>query len=57
METLHLVIGANGHLGNNLVRQLLKREVGVRASVRNPDRWKTVPDGADEVVYADLLDK
>lgn len=27
MNSIHLVIGANGHLGNNLVRQLLTRGI------------------------------
>lgn len=30
-----LVTGANGHLGNNLVRLLIKKAVLVRATVRN----------------------
>nr|WP_242834354.1 NmrA family NAD(P)-binding protein [Clostridium pasteurianum] len=35
MKNISLVTGANGHLGNNLVRELLKRGENVRASVRN----------------------
>ena len=34
-HNLALVSGANGHLGNNLVRLLLKKGIPVRASVRN----------------------
>ncbi|MCK4795561.1 MAG: NmrA family NAD(P)-binding protein, partial [Desulfobacteraceae bacterium] len=36
MTKLNLVTGANGHLGNNLVRALVERGDTVRASVRNP---------------------
>jgi len=37
---ISLVTGANGHLGNNLVRLLLKENQKVRASVRNPKNKK-----------------
>ncbi len=57
MTNLNLVTGANGHLGNNLVRALLARGETVRASVRNPSN--RVPfEGLDcEIVQADLTDK
>ncbi len=57
MKKISLVTGANGHLGNNLVRELLKRGENVRASVR--DLKDTEPfKGLDcEIVYADLMDK
>ncbi len=32
---LALVTGANGHVGNNLVRALIKEGVSVRAGIRN----------------------
>ncbi|WP_448111794.1 NAD(P)H-binding protein [Pseudomonas lini] len=38
MKTLSMVTGANGHLGNTLVRALLARGQQVRAGVRDPDR-------------------
>ncbi|WP_255474333.1 MULTISPECIES: NmrA family NAD(P)-binding protein [unclassified Flavobacterium] len=34
-KNLALVTGANGHLGNNLVRLLIEKGIPVRASVRN----------------------
>lgn len=34
---IHLVTGANGHLGNTLVRALLERGQSVRAGVRRPE--------------------
>ena len=37
MEKVNLVLGANGHLGNNLVRLLLKKGEKVRAGVRKMD--------------------
>jgi dihydroflavonol-4-reductase len=57
VSKLNLVTGANGHLGNNLVRALLEKGERVRASVRNPQN--TAPfDGLDsEIVQADLMDK
>jgi dihydroflavonol-4-reductase len=57
MKEQCLVVGANGHLGNNLVRELLTQGYPVRASVRNLS--DTAPfDGLKcEVVKADLLDK
>ena len=56
-QNLALVSGANGHLGNNLVRLLLKKGIPVRASVRNIKN--TAPfHGLDcEVVQADITDK
>jgi dihydroflavonol-4-reductase len=57
MEDIHLVIGANGHLGNNIVRKLLNEGFTVRASVR--DLSNVAPfEGLDcELVQADLMDK
>lgn len=54
---LSLVTGANGHLGNNLVRHLLQNQVPVRASVRSLKN-KTPFAGLNcEVVQADITDK
>ncbi len=52
-----LVTGANGHLGNNLVKELVAQGYKVRASVRNTNN--TAPfKGVDcELVYADMTDK
>lgn len=57
MSELCLVTGANGHLGNNLVRALLAQGHRVRAGVR--DLNNTAPfAGLDcELVYAELRDK
>ena len=57
MKDLSLVLGANGHLGNNLVRELLNEGYSVRASVRNISN--TAPfEGLDcDIVKADLMDK
>lgn len=56
-KNLALVTGANGHLGNNLVRFLLSKGIPVRASVRNLKN--TAPfSGLDcEVVQSDITDK
>ena len=54
---LALVSGANGHLGNNLVRFLIKQGVPVRATARNLKN-KAPFAGLDcEVVQADITDK
>ncbi len=52
-----LVTGATGHLGNNLVKELVAQGFKVRASVRNVNN--TAPfEGVDcELVYADMTDK
>ena len=56
-EKLSLVSGANGHLGNNLVRFLLQKGIPVRATVRNINNKKPF-EGLDcEVVQADITDK
>jgi len=57
MKKLNLVIGGNGHLGNNLVRLLLKKEKNVRASVRNINYKEPFKGLNCEIVYADILDK
>ncbi len=56
MNTLSLVTGANGHLGNTLVRALLARGQHVRAGVRDLDRGAAL-NGLDcQVVCAELQD-
>ncbi|GAA0884485.1 NAD-dependent epimerase/dehydratase family protein [Sphingobacterium siyangense] len=56
-KKLVLVSGANGHLGNNLVRLLLSRGFQVRASVRNLDNSTALQDLPCELVAADITDK
>ncbi|AZA80475.1 dihydrokaempferol 4-reductase [Chryseobacterium lactis] len=56
-NNLSLVSGANGHLGNNLVRFLLSKDIPVRATVRNINN-KQPFDGLNcEVMQADITDK
>jgi uncharacterized protein YbjT (DUF2867 family) len=48
-----LVTGANGHVGNNLVKALLERGYKVRASVRDakdPAKTQLLPVGDIELV-------
>ncbi len=52
-----LVSGANGHLGNNLVRLLIKKGFHVRASVRNINNKECFKGLDCEVVQADITDK
>lgn len=52
-----LVTGANGHLGNNLVRELINQNYYVRASVRDLNNRKPFEGLNCELVYADMLDK
>ncbi|THB74304.1 MAG: NAD-dependent epimerase/dehydratase family protein [Gammaproteobacteria bacterium] len=56
MLTKILVTGANGHLGNNLIRSLLKNGNKVRASVRDTKNMKPFDELKCELVYADILD-
>jgi nucleoside-diphosphate-sugar epimerase len=49
-----LVTGATGHIGANLVRELLHRDISVRALVR--DDTRAVDDLEVELVVGDLLD-
>ncbi|CAM3704525.1 NAD-dependent epimerase/dehydratase family protein [Sphingobacterium prati] len=56
-KNLVLVSGANGHLGNNLVRLLIKKGFDVRASVRNNRNYNCFKELNCEVVHADITDK
>lgn len=56
-KNLALVSGANGHLGNNLVRFLIKKGIPVRATVRNSNNKVPFADLDCEVVQADITDK
>ncbi|KOO03773.1 NAD-dependent epimerase/dehydratase family protein [Vibrio nereis] len=52
-----LVTGANGHVGNNLVRALVRQGDHVRAGVRSTDKAKSLQGVDCDIVYCDLLDK
>lgn len=56
-NNLSLVSGANGHLGNNLVRFLTEQGIPVRATVRNIRNTKPFDGLSCEVVQADITDK
>lgn len=56
-KNLALVTGANGHLGNNLVRLLLNKGIPVRASVRNIKNKEPFVGLDCEVVQSDITDK
>lgn len=56
-QNLALVTGANGHLGNNLVRLLIEKGVPVRASVRNLKNREPFTGLDCEVVQADITNK
>ncbi|BAP33103.1 putative dihydrokaempferol 4-reductase [Chryseobacterium sp. StRB126] len=56
-NNLSLVSGANGHLGNNLVRFLLKQGIPVRATVRNIHNAKPFEGLNCELMQADITDK
>ena len=55
-KEISLVTGANGHLGNNLVRLLLANNHEVRATVRNIKNLQPFEGLACEVMQADILD-
>ena len=54
---LCLVTGANGHLGNTLVRELLKQGHTVRAGVRDINNRAPFVGLDCELVYAELQDE
>ena len=54
MDGLVVVTGANGHIGNNLCRQLLEEGYTVRGTVRSLDK---APDLDMDFVEADVLEK
>ena len=56
-NNLALVTGANGHLGNNLVRLLINKGIPVRASVRNLKNKEPFLGLDCEVVQSDISDK
>lgn len=56
-KNLSLVTGANGHLGNNLVRLLISKGIPVRASVRNIKNNEPFTGLDCEVVQSDITDK
>lgn len=57
MSKLCLVTGANGHLGNTLVRALLARGEIVRAGVRDPANRSGFTGLDCDLVYTELQDK
>jgi len=54
---ISLVTGANGHLGNNLVRLLLSENKKVRATARNINNKESFKGLDCEVVQADITDR
>ena len=54
MQGLVVVTGANGHIGNNLCRQLLEKGYNVRGTVRSMDK---APNLDMEFVEADVLEE
>lgn len=54
---ISLVTGGSGHLGNNLIRLLLSKNINVRTTVRNIQN-KAPFEGLDcEVIQADITDR
>jgi dihydroflavonol-4-reductase len=56
-KKLALVSGADGHLGNNLVRLLVEKGIAVRATVRNLNSGLLLTGLGCEVLEADITDK
>lgn len=50
-----LVTGADGFLGNNIVRELLKRKIEVTAFIQKNSPVKTLDELSIEKIYGDLL--
>lgn len=56
-EKISLVTGGNGHLGNNLIRLLLSKNIKVRTTVRDINNKKPFEGLNCEVVQADITNK
>lgn len=56
-KEISLVTGANGHLGNNLVRLLVSKNIPTIATVRNIKNKEPFQGFDCKIAYADLLDK
>ncbi len=54
MKKVYVVTGANGFLGNNIVRKLLKRQCDVRALVLPNDSIRSLDDLACSVYFGDV---
>lgn len=52
-----LVTGADGFLGNNIVRELLDRKIEVRAFVQNKSPIKTLDNLPIDKLYGDILNE
>jgi uncharacterized protein YbjT (DUF2867 family) len=50
-----LVIGGTGHVGSEVIKQLVQRDASVRALVRKQDATTKMPESV-EVIQGDLLD-
>ncbi len=57
MSNVCLVTGANGHLGNNLVRELLQAGEKVRAGVRDMNNIGMFDGLNCDIVYTEMQDK
>ncbi len=57
MSVLYLVTGATGHLGNNLVRELVSRDEKVRVLVLNNDKNIDKLPANIDIYYGDVLDR
>jgi dihydroflavonol-4-reductase len=57
MPNTSLVTGANGHLGNNLIRLLMTKGDRVIAGIRNPQHRNVLSSLGCPIVHADLMDK
>jgi dihydroflavonol-4-reductase len=56
MGTLALITGANGHIGSNLVRELLDHDYDVRAMVRTTSDTRGIDDLDIELRHGDIVD-
>ena len=57
MERVYIVTGANGFLGNNVIRKLVDFKDEIRALVLPDDKLKSL-EGLDcKIYYGNVLDK
>jgi dihydroflavonol-4-reductase len=52
-----LVTGANGFMGSNIIRELIKEGTDVRVTIRNDSDTRNIDDLDVEKIYCDIRDK
>ena len=57
MSKTYIITGANGFLGNNIIRQLQTEDINIRALILKGTEIEPLNDLKCEIFYGDILDK